>query len=90
MPIEGVVLQLKSMNIDHVANFPFPTSPDRLALKVAEHLLVHLGALNPTDKKISVLGTMMALIPVAPRFSKMYVIMLYEISLFVEGTIVVN
>ncbi|KFY15705.1 hypothetical protein V491_05594, partial [Pseudogymnoascus sp. VKM F-3775] len=29
MPIEGVVLQLKAMNLQHVVNFPFPTPPDR-------------------------------------------------------------
>lgn len=46
VPIEGVVLQMKSMGIDAVANFPFPTPPDRLALKKAESLLSHLGALQ--------------------------------------------
>ncbi|KAG1770119.1 hypothetical protein EV702DRAFT_1049446 [Suillus placidus] len=34
-PIEGVVLQMKSMNVDAVVNFPFPT-PDRRVLKKAE------------------------------------------------------
>lgn len=46
MPIEGVVLQMKGMHIDAVANFPFPTPPDRIALKRAETLLTHLGALD--------------------------------------------
>lgn len=39
------MLQMKSMHIDAVANFPFPTPPDRLTLKKAETLLSHLGAL---------------------------------------------
>lgn len=33
---EGVVLQMKSMNIDTIVNFPFPTAPDRTSLKKAE------------------------------------------------------
>jgi ATP-dependent RNA helicase DHX37/DHR1 len=45
MPIEGVVLQMKSMNIDAVVNFPFPTPPDRQTLRKAETVLTHLGAL---------------------------------------------
>lgn len=46
VPIEGVVLQMKGMHIDAVANFPFPTPPDRVALKKAEALLTNLGALG--------------------------------------------
>ncbi|KAL0961087.1 hypothetical protein HGRIS_006070 [Hohenbuehelia grisea] len=45
MPIEGVVLQMTSMHIDVVTNFPFPTPPDRVMLRKAEVLLTHLGAL---------------------------------------------
>ena len=47
MPIEGVVLQMKSMHIDAVVNFPFPTPPDRVALRKAESSLRNLGALSP-------------------------------------------
>ncbi|KAG9035596.1 putative ATP-dependent RNA helicase DHR1 [Tulasnella sp. JGI-2019a] len=48
MPIEGVVLQMKSMHIDAVINFPFPTPPNRDGLRRAEKLLTYLGALeNP-------------------------------------------
>lgn len=79
MPIEGVVLQMKSMNIDAVANFPFPTPPDRESLRRAEKTLVHLGALEASDSsskvggKITELGRAMALFPLSPRFSKMIV-----------------
>ncbi|KAF7982902.1 hypothetical protein HWV62_25164 [Athelia sp. TMB] len=48
MPIEGVVLQMKSMHIDAVVNFPFPTPPDDLALRKAETVLTHLGAIGST------------------------------------------
>lgn len=35
MPIEGVILQMKSMGIDNIENFPFPSSPDLHSLKAA-------------------------------------------------------
>ncbi|BGP22097.1 DHX37 protein [Rhodotorula toruloides] len=79
MPIEGIVLTMKSMNIDAVANFPFPTPPDRDALRRAEKTLVHLGALEAAEAdskvggKITPLGRSMALFPLSPRFSKMIV-----------------
>lgn len=77
-PIEGIVLQMKSMHIDVVANFPFPTSPDRDMLRKAEKLLMTLGALgSPTaglvGGGITVLGKSMALFPLHPRFSRMLV-----------------
>ncbi|KAL5524621.1 ECM16 [Sanghuangporus sanghuang] len=84
MPIDGIVLQMKSMHIDTVTNFPFPTPPDRTRLHKAEVLLTRLGALaytsalsrplaTPADGPITVLGKSMALFPLSPRFSKMLV-----------------
>ncbi|KAF6757513.1 DHX37 protein [Ephemerocybe angulata] len=71
-PIEGIVLQMKSMHIDTVINFPFPTPPDRLALQKAERTLIHLGALTP-DAASTATGRAMALFPLAPRFARMLV-----------------
>jgi ATP-dependent RNA helicase DHX37/DHR1 len=88
MPIEGIVLQMKSMNIDAVINFPFPTPPDRTNLTKAERILTLLGALEPPEKgkmingivrqgsvggKITELGRAMSLFPVSPRYAKMLV-----------------
>lgn len=87
MPIEGVVLQMKSMHIDAVVNFPFPTPPDRSTLQKAEKTLTHLGALSVvapslgrapvkgviSGGQISELGKTMALFPLSPRFSRMLV-----------------
>ena len=83
MPIEGVVLQMKSMHIDTVVNFPFPTPPDHYALQKSEKTLTYLGALAPTlgsssivakkEGQITDLGRAMALFPLSPRFSRMLV-----------------
>ena len=80
MPIDGVILQMKSMHIDTVVNFPFPTPPERTALLKAEKTLVYLGALrvpsSPSglmEGQITELGRAMALFPLSPRFSRMLV-----------------
>ena len=73
MPVEGVVLQLKSMDLQHVINFPFPTPPDRYSLAKAEKLLTYLGAISSTGK-ITPHGREMSIYPLSPRFSKMLLI----------------
>ncbi|KAI0757185.1 P-loop containing nucleoside triphosphate hydrolase protein [Daedaleopsis nitida] len=87
MPIEGVLLQMKSMHIDAVVNFPFPTPPDRASLQKAEKVLTHLGALSSSPSSaqgrgnglgtlggaITDIGRTMALFPLSPRFSRMLV-----------------
>lgn len=80
-PVDGLVLQMKAMNIDQVAHFPFPTSPDRDALVRAERLLIHLGALELQEASsgarraqhatVTNLGKVMALFPVVPRYAKL-------------------
>lgn len=88
MPIEGILLQMKGMNIDAVINFPFPTPPDRQALTKAERVLTLLGALQPPAAtrlvggvarqgtiggRITDLGRAMSMFPVSPRYAKMLV-----------------
>jgi ATP-dependent RNA helicase DHX37/DHR1 len=73
MPIESVVLQMKSMGIDNVVNFPFPTPPERLALQKAEKLLQFLGALNK-ENHITELGKNISFFPISPRFAKMLIV----------------
>ncbi|KAF2727902.1 DEAH-box RNA helicase-like protein [Polyplosphaeria fusca] len=70
-PLEGVVLQLKSIGAP-VATFPFPTPPDRDSLRKAENLLSYLGALS-VDGKVTKLGHELSLYPLNPRFSRMLV-----------------
>ncbi|KAG0367263.1 putative ATP-dependent RNA helicase DHR1 [Gamsiella multidivaricata] len=72
MPIDGVVLQMKSMYIDNVVNFPFPTPPNREDLRQSEQRLVYLNALENTNKKsITELGKTMSIFPLLPRLAKM-------------------
>ena len=73
MPVEGVVLQLKSMDLQHVVNFPFPTPPDRHSLVKAEELLTYLGAVS-SEGKITSVGQELSHYPLSPRFSKMLMI----------------
>ncbi|KAH3965535.1 hypothetical protein HBH64_121950 [Parastagonospora nodorum] len=68
-PLEGVILQLKSMGAP-VVNFPFPTPPNRESLQKAENLLSYLGALS-IDGKVTKLGHELSLYPLNPRFARM-------------------
>jgi len=70
-PIEGVVLQLKSMGIPKVTSFPFPTPPDRDSLLKAERLLEYLRAI--ADGKVTDVGLELAAYPLSPRLSSMLV-----------------
>jgi len=73
MPIEGVVLQLKAMNLQHVKNFPFPTSPDREGLESSEKLLTYLSAISPTGQ-ITPMGSTMSIFPLSPRFARILLV----------------
>lgn len=68
-PVDDLYLQMKCMNIDKVVNFPFPTAPDLLQLKTAEHRLEVLGALNKGN--VTALGRAISKFPVMPRYGKM-------------------
>ena len=73
MPIEGVVLQLKAMNLQHVVNFPFPTPPDRQRLASSEKLLTYLSAISPTGQ-ITPTGSTMSIFPISPRFARILLV----------------
>ncbi|KAI8590409.1 P-loop containing nucleoside triphosphate hydrolase protein [Geranomyces variabilis] len=78
IPIEGVVLQMKSMGINNVVGFPFPTPPGHNNLRSAEKLLSHLNAVDADPStnvfKITELGRIMAKFPVSPRYAKMIIV----------------
>lgn len=69
--LEGVTLMLKSLGVDKVANFPFPSPPEASGLRAAERCLVALGALDPGSKKLTHAGKEMARFPISPRHARM-------------------
>lgn len=73
MPLEGIVLQLKAMNLQHVVNFPFPTPPDRRALAKAEKLLTYLSAVD-SNGKVTRIGQTMSVFPLSPRFARILLV----------------
>lgn len=88
-PVEDIVLQMKSMNIDNVVNFPFPNRPNLEALQSAERKLINLGALDDSKVKsaryaelekvkyssrLTPLGKAMSTFAVSARSSKMLVL----------------
>ncbi|XP_053617052.1 probable ATP-dependent RNA helicase kurz [Plodia interpunctella] len=81
-PVDDLVLMMKCMGIDKVVNFPFPTAPDRLLLRLAEKRLETLGILEKhEDKKkkiddedvlkVTPLGKAVSAFPLLPRYGKM-------------------
>ncbi|RUS81416.1 hypothetical protein EGW08_010800 [Elysia chlorotica] len=82
-PVDDLVLQMKSMRIDKVANFPFPTPPESEQIKVnTDQILHHIFGTHFIDMEfksdrhrsspvITALGETMAWFPVSPRYAKM-------------------
>ncbi|KAJ8711067.1 hypothetical protein PYW07_008309 [Mythimna separata] len=80
-PVDDLVLTMKCMGIDKVVNFPFPTAPDRMQLRMAEKRLLTLGILEkPPMKnirkdeevlKVTPLGMAVSAFPLLPRYGKM-------------------
>ncbi|KAK9876121.1 hypothetical protein WA026_011238 [Henosepilachna vigintioctopunctata] len=85
-PVDELYLRLRNMSIKDVINFPFPTPPDLMQLKMSETRLKILGVLDE-ENKVTRLGSVVAKYPVQPRFGKMlalsrnYDIMPYTIYL---------
>ncbi|KAI8922671.1 P-loop containing nucleoside triphosphate hydrolase protein [Entophlyctis helioformis] len=70
VPIEDVALQMKSMGINQVVNFPFPTAPERESLRLAERLLKFLGALDtPANSSAAAGSSSGAVMPMGGRVS---------------------
>ncbi|CAA6665351.1 unnamed protein product [Spirodela intermedia] len=70
VPVAGVVLLMKSMGINKVANFPFPTPPLPTALSEADRCLKALEALD-SEGCLTHVGRAMSRYPMSPRHSRM-------------------
>lgn len=80
-PLEDVVLAMKSMNIMNVAEFPFPTPPDKGQLDAAVQLLANIGCVDVTnverdggDGVITKLGAAVSQLPIGVRYGKMLLV----------------
>ena len=65
-----VVLQMSSLGLGAVGEFPFLDPPDAKAVRDAERLLTELGAFTPSQK-LTPIGRDMAMLPVDPRLARM-------------------
>lgn len=86
IPLDELVLSMRSMGIIEIENFPFPTPPPKVSLTRSLRLLEDIGALprqkkssstlvsTSKSKNLTSLGQLMAKFPINPRYSKMLVI----------------
>ncbi|XP_050353466.1 probable ATP-dependent RNA helicase kurz isoform X2 [Nymphalis io] len=82
-PADDLVLMMKCMGIDKVVNFPYPTAPDKIQLRMAEKRLEILGILEKHETKkfkkknveevlkVTPLGKAVSAFPLLPRYGKM-------------------
>lgn len=56
MPLEGVLLNMKTLGIDCVARFPWPSPPPAFGIHAAVRTLTNLGALVPKVRSIAAAG----------------------------------
>lgn len=73
-PITEVVLLLKSMGLNDISKFPFPTAINQENIDSSELILQHLGAIETEGhKKITSLGRTMVGFPLDPRLAKVLI-----------------
>jgi ATP-dependent RNA helicase DHX37/DHR1 len=73
-PVDEVVLLLKTMGLDDIGLFPFPSLVPAQSLAFAETTLLHLGALElEKPHKPTRIGRLMSVYPLNPRLAKLIV-----------------
>lgn len=65
---------MKSMKIDKITSFPFPTPPNKQTILEAEKRLILLGALK-ADKNVA--GKFSQLILLVSKYSMLYIVFNY-------------
>ena len=78
-PLEDVVLSMKALGASNIAEFPFPTPPDRDQVQAAVKLLANLGCLDLTnprfeDGEITRLGRSVSTLPLGVRHGKILLV----------------
>ena len=79
VPLEDLVLQMRSLGIADIEKFPFPTPPPAAALRKANGLLANLGAVKASAAAgdaviLTDLGRLLARFSINPRYAKMLVV----------------
>ncbi|MFA4929616.1 MAG: ATP-dependent RNA helicase HrpA, partial [Patulibacter sp.] len=73
--LASVILQMASLSLGEVAEFPFLDPPDSAQIRDGVMLLHELGALNPEaedpKKRLTPLGRKLAQLPIDPRMGRM-------------------
>ncbi|MEA2139303.1 MAG: ATP-dependent helicase HrpA, partial [Solirubrobacteraceae bacterium] len=72
--LASVILQMESLGLGEVADFPFLDAPDRRQVRDGIALLHELGALDPAAEpgsRLTALGRRLAQLPVDPRLGRM-------------------
>ena len=72
--LASVILQMESLGLGEVEEFPFLDPPDRRQIRDGIALLHELGAFDPAQpsgKRLTSLGRRLAQLPVDPRFGRM-------------------
>lgn len=80
-PLEDVVLAMKALKVANVADFPFPTPPDRKQIDAAVSLLANIGCVDVSnverdggDGVVTRLGQAVAKLPLGVRYGKMLLV----------------
>lgn len=68
--LASVILQMSSLHLGEVANFPFIDAPSRQAVRDGVQLLVEIGALTD-DGRLTKIGKQLARLPIDPRLGRM-------------------
>ncbi|MDT8428557.1 MAG: ATP-dependent RNA helicase HrpA [Pseudomonadales bacterium] len=70
--LSAVILQMLSLRLGNIADFPFIDPPERRAINDGFALLLELGAID-SQKSLSAVGRKMCRIPVDPRLARILV-----------------
>ncbi|GGI47960.1 ATP-dependent helicase HrpA [Agromyces flavus] len=73
--LAAVILQMASLGLGAVEDFPFLTPPDRRGIRDGIELLRELGAIDDSDgtegPQLTRIGRQLARLPIEPRFARM-------------------
>ena len=69
--LASVILQMTSLGLGEVAQFPFVEPPDKRNVTAGVQLLEELGALASGDARLTKVGKRLARLPIDPRLGRM-------------------